>query len=704
MAEEVITPRTFKALVAEQKKTTIAIEKSMMSAEERAEFEAREEERFKKRSEASKKGHETRQANLLAAVEEGNQPKPVSAAQEEANKDQQNYLFSTFDKFLGKDSFLSKGLGGIGDSLKKKVSGGLDSLFGLLKKGVFLAALLGVTKFLQSQLWQDILDKYLPILGDALQSVYDTLKKVVDGFFVKGEDGKYTFSATAGLSNIMSMISGAFTDWIKSLKDGFYDENDEFTLTGGIKNLAGDFATILASLTAFGLLLAPKLFFGTLFQIGKGGGGLAVRALGKIATSFGSIFTSLTGFNTSLSETGAAMDSKVKTSKTKGIFGKAGKSKFGILARFGRLFGKIGLFGGAIALAGAGMSGLLNTEKISGVFSDTAKGIGSGFKSLFSNVAKFGTNLATSASNMVTRLGTAVKTGVFSVANGIGSKFNSLFNVLSDFGSSIAKVASKATAKAASVVAKSLDDVAKIGAKTVTAVAKPATKLSAEALDALRGTGQFAIKPKVPAVKLNKTQLDYLRGTGEGAFDVVKTTAATTKAAAATAEEVVQKSIAKSLIKKIPLISLFAGTGFAIDRLSKGEYSKAFLEFASGVAGVFPGFGTAGSLAIDAGLLADDLGISIEDAKKLILANGGTVARAKMGQSPGAMGGQLPKASTAPAYEDNISRGDRGARSDGGTLMAPTVVQTNSFGGAQHQHFNTSISPDNFVDQIIKIQ
>ena len=72
MAEEVITPRTFKALVAEQKKTTIAIEKSMMSAEERAEFEAREEERFKKRSEANTRGAATRQANkLLAAVDEG---------------------------------------------------------------------------------------------------------------------------------------------------------------------------------------------------------------------------------------------------------------------------------------------------------------------------------------------------------------------------------------------------------------------------------------------------------------------------------------------------------------------------------------------------------------------------------------------------------------------------------------------------------
>ena len=69
----------------------------------------------------------------------------------------------------------------------------------------------------------------------------------------------------------MSMISGSFTAWIKSLKDGFYDENGEFTLTGGIKNLTESFATILTALAGFSLLLAPKLFFGTLWQIGKGG-------------------------------------------------------------------------------------------------------------------------------------------------------------------------------------------------------------------------------------------------------------------------------------------------------------------------------------------------------------------------------------------------------------------------------------------------
>ena len=89
-------------------------------------------------------------------------------------------------------------------------------------------------------------------------------------------------------------------------------------------------------------------------------------------------------------------------------------------------------------------------------------------------------------------------------------------------------------------------------------------------------------------------------------------------------------SICEGAKEKVPLFSLVAGTGFAIDRLSKGEYGKAFLEFASGVAGVFAGPGTAGSVAIDAGLLASDLGISVEEAKKLILASGGEVAKAEV--------------------------------------------------------------------------
>ena len=44
MAEEPVNNKTFKDLIAEQKKTTIAVEKSMMDAEQRAAFEAAENE------------------------------------------------------------------------------------------------------------------------------------------------------------------------------------------------------------------------------------------------------------------------------------------------------------------------------------------------------------------------------------------------------------------------------------------------------------------------------------------------------------------------------------------------------------------------------------------------------------------------------------------------------------------------------------
>ena len=546
------------------------------------------------------------------------------AARAEIKKEEQEAFGGYFERFLGKDSSFAKGLSGIGQSLKQKVQGGIAGIFTALKAGAFLLFLGGMVKFLQSPTFKELQDKYLPIIADGLQSLYDTLKFIASGFFVTDPDtGKTTFSAAAGLSNIMSMITSSFLGWITSLKDAFYDEEGNFTLTGGIKNLAGDFATILASITAFGLLLAPRLFFGTLWQIGKGGGGLAIRALGKVARGFGSLFTSIGGFNTSLADTGTTMSNKVATSKKTGVFR---KGLGGITGRFGRLFrffGRRGLAGLMIG-AGVGMATMLADTK---VFSS----IGENFGKLFTKAGEFGSKVATSATNMATRLGTAVKTGVFSVASGIGAKFNSLFGVLSDFGSNIAKVASKAATKAASVVAKSLDDVAKIGAKVVESVV-PTKKLNKKQLDALRGTGEFALKPKVKASapKLSSAQRAALSGTGEFAFNPKVAAATSTTAAKATTQATLKKGLWKSLAKKIPLLSVFAGTGFAIQRAMGGEYSKAFLEFASGVAGVFPGPGTAASIAIDAGLLADDLGISVDDAKKLILANGGKVAKAEV--------------------------------------------------------------------------
>ena len=67
------------------------------------------------------------------------------------------------------------------------------------------------------------------------------------------------------------------------------------------------------------------------------------------------------------------------------------------------------------------------------------------------------------------------------------------------------------------------------------------------------------------------------------------------------------KTGTKALLKKVPLVSLVAGTLFAVERALKGDAEGAALEFASGLAGTVPGKGTALSVLIDGILLNRDL-------------------------------------------------------------------------------------------------
>lgn len=77
----------------------------------------------------------------------------------------------------------------------------------------------------------------------------------------------------------------------------------------------------------------------------------------------------------------------------------------------------------------------------------------------------------------------------------------------------------------------------------------------------------------------------------------------------------------KSLLKKIPGLALIAGAGFAADRARHGDYSGAALELASGALATFlPGWGTAGSVAIDAYLAYRDLHKSTGSVEKKLLA------------------------------------------------------------------------------------
>lgn len=71
--------------------------------------------------------------------------------------------------------------------------------------------------------------------------------------------------------------------------------------------------------------------------------------------------------------------------------------------------------------------------------------------------------------------------------------------------------------------------------------------------------------------------------------------------------EVGAKTAGKSTLKKIPLLGLGIGTGLATDRAMSGDWTGAGLELLSGAASTLPGWGTAASLGIDAGIIARDL-------------------------------------------------------------------------------------------------
>ena len=64
----------------------------------------------------------------------------------------------------------------------------------------------------------------------------------------------------------------------------------------------------------------------------------------------------------------------------------------------------------------------------------------------------------------------------------------------------------------------------------------------------------------------------------------------------------------KSLLKKIPILGALVGIGLAYKRVKEGDYFGAGAELLSGIVSIFPGIGTAASVAIDGGLAAYDMG------------------------------------------------------------------------------------------------
>lgn len=79
--------------------------------------------------------------------------------------------------------------------------------------------------------------------------------------------------------------------------------------------------------------------------------------------------------------------------------------------------------------------------------------------------------------------------------------------------------------------------------------------------------------------------------------------------ARSTATRAGARAAGKSLLKKIPGVSLVAGGVFAAQRALQGDFVGAGMELASGAVGTVPGLGTAASVGIDAALAGRDMGL-----------------------------------------------------------------------------------------------
>ena len=698
MAEETGNNKTFKDLVAEQKrtteeqkKTTTAIRHQMMTAEEIAEEESESRKKSEARIEGGRKSWETRQANLMA------KNNPNSASSKEKRKEANTYLRDTFKYFLGKNSFFAKGFSSIGKSLKEKVGGGIDSIFKALKAGAFVLFLGAVVAFLKSDTFKKIKDKiipfivtgletlkewflyikdkipdmvtavkamyhqitlayqkflqlvdtWLPILREKFQFLIDAvndliaymetpefkdiikvLKKSIEilasgfGYMRMGVLGIYNtfwddegeFKGLEGLKEVFNRISIGFTNIVSRIKDAFYGSDgpagqrgSEFSWTRGIdqigveiKNIAGAFGKVAGSLLFTLGLLAPKKFFGTAFWVART---VILGPTGKILKGFGKLALYLTGFGNSLDDVGNDMRKQNRNFDRNNKPGRRGRGG-GIGGKFGKLFGFARSFGGLIAGVGIGMLAQLDLSKASGVLSDTAKGIGSAFKSLFS--------------------------------------------VVGDFATSIANVASKATAKVASVIANALSTIKNIGK---TSIGTPQTKGGLtrkqflEEIKAKRKLKPPNVQVDVDGLKKPPVNVDtppkVIRSVNPirarvpnpppqlvvPKFNVsdlpnLPLTAKITKPIVAAAKVTVKQRVWRSLLKKIPIFGALASGLFAGGRVMAGDYTGALLELASGASSLFPGPGTAASFLIDAKLLARDLGITEKEALALIKAAG----------------------------------------------------------------------------------
>lgn len=280
------------------------------------------------------------------------------------------------------------------------------------------------------------------------------------------------------------------------------------------------------------------------------------------------------------SSTRRPKDNKLRMSNAKGFLEGILGSLGGILMLGGGLLGKV-LGGLATGLMAAGTA-------LIGVFAKLGRGIG----------------------GVIAAVAPAIMKGVKSVAGRIGAAGSFLVSGLMSAGTllkqgfeSVIDIFPKIIEKILSF----LKNPFSVFSKDKGGVKKPSTAKTAIA-DAAKDS---RILSTVDTLEdSTKSKKDIPKGADpRGGTKIVdpKDIPSSSKAIGKPALETAGKAGGKSVLKKIPGVSIAAGAAFAADRASGGDYLGAGAEFLSGLLGTVPLVGTAGSVGIDAWLLNRDL-------------------------------------------------------------------------------------------------
>ncbi len=158
--------------------------------------------------------------------------------------------------------------------------------------------------------------------------------------------------------------------------------------------------------------------------------------------------------------------------------------------------------------------------------------------------------------------------------------------------------------------------------------------------------------------------------------------------------KILGKGVGKTVAKKVPGLSLLMGAGFAAERFKDGDLIGGTMELLSGGLSTFlPGWGTAGSLVIDAMLIGRDIEKSMDFNK-------GYQAGLKDG------GGYSGGSRTIAGYESGTPGTDvMGSIKRAGQILVSSVIPVATlFGGPALASVTKEITDKNLDYDIIRLQ